>query len=81
MTSGRSYQFLRQPKIGALRYQITVCEIRIDIFERLGDLVCVYDLKTGKRRLSGGRIHEIADNVYSVYPRTRRALVIEVRVK
>ncbi|QDZ00129.1 hypothetical protein FQ775_06895 [Nitratireductor mangrovi] len=55
--------------------------IRIDIFERLGDLVCVYDLKTGKRRLSGGRIHEIADNVYSVYPRTRRILVIEVRVK
>lgn len=32
--------------------------IRIDVFERLGDIVCVYDLKTGRRGLSAPRIRK-----------------------
>lgn len=53
--------------------------IRIDVFERLGNLVCVYDLKTGKNKLSARRMQEIADNVFSVYPSTQQILVLEVR--
>jgi hypothetical protein len=53
--------------------------IRIDVFERLGDVVCVYDLKTGKRGLSPLRMREIGDNVFSLYPATQQILIMEIR--
>jgi hypothetical protein len=54
--------------------------IRVDVLENVGDgTVCVYDIKTGKTRLSPARSAEIATNVHSIYPGTQRILVIETR--
>lgn len=56
--------------------------IRIDVFEKRSDeLVCVYDLKTGKGGLTLARASEIVSNVFSAYPSTQRILIIEVRPK
>jgi hypothetical protein len=56
--------------------------IRIDVFEqRSEDLVCVYDLKTGKGRLTPERALEIVRNVFSAYPLTQRIVIAEVRPK
>lgn len=56
--------------------------IRIDVFEqRSEDLVCVYDLKTGKSRLTPARALEIVSNVFSAYPLTQRIVIVEVRPK
>lgn len=53
--------------------------IRIDVEEKTkhGD-VCVYDIKTGARGLSGPRMNEIAWRVYERHG-PRRIIVIEVR--
>ena len=52
--------------------------IRIDVFENVGDgTVCVYDIKTGESRLSLARMKEIANNAHSLYPGTKKLLVIE----
>jgi hypothetical protein len=54
--------------------------IRVDVLERRSDnVVCVYDLKTGRGRLTRGRAMEIVGTVASVYPLTRRILITEVR--
>ncbi len=54
--------------------------IRIDVFEQRSDeLVCVYDLKTGKGGLTVARGLEIVRNVFSAYPSTQRILIVEVR--
>ena len=56
--------------------------IRVDILENVGDgSVCVYDIKTGVSGLSLPRMQEIASNVHSFYPGTKRVLVIETRPK
>jgi hypothetical protein len=53
--------------------------IRIDVLDRVSDdMVCVYDLKTGRRPLSVPRIIEIARNVSEAYPKTRRFVVSEI---
>jgi hypothetical protein len=57
--------------------------IRVDILERAdGNVVCVYDIKTGQSRQSGltpARMLEIAKNVLSAYPDARHVIVTEVR--
>jgi hypothetical protein len=54
--------------------------IRIDVLERRSDdVVCVYDLKTGKSGLTVAREVEIVGTVASVYPLARRILITEVR--
>ena len=54
--------------------------IRVDVLERVDDrTVCVYDIKTGRRGLSIGRMNEIATNVNMRYPGTGRIVVIEAR--
>jgi hypothetical protein len=56
--------------------------IRIDVFENVGDgTVCVYDIKTGQTGLSLARMQEIANNAHSLYPGTKKLLVIEKRPK
>lgn len=53
---------------------------RIDVIENVGDgNVCVYDIKTGKSKLSAARMVEIASNVHSFYPGTKKIVVIETR--
>jgi hypothetical protein len=53
---------------------------RVDILEnpRTGT-VCVYDIKTGGRGLSGPRAIELASSVSFYYPGTQRIIVTEVR--
>jgi hypothetical protein len=57
--------------------------IRVDVLERAdGNVVCVYDIKTGQSRRSGltpARMLEIAKNVLSAYPDARHVIVTEVR--
>jgi hypothetical protein len=57
--------------------------IRVDVLERAdGNVVCVYDIKTGQSRRSGltpARMLEIARNVLSAYPDARHVIVTEVR--
>jgi hypothetical protein len=57
--------------------------IRIDILERPGgDVVCVYDLKTGQSKrnvLSRTRMLEIAKHVLGAYPDAKRIIITEVR--
>jgi hypothetical protein len=54
--------------------------IRIDVLENAGaGTVCVYDIKTGKRGLSRGRLTEIARSVYLHYPSAQRIVVTETR--
>jgi hypothetical protein len=54
--------------------------VRVDVIENVGDgTVCVYDIKTGKSKLSLLRMQEIADNVHSLFPGTKKVLLIEKR--
>jgi hypothetical protein len=55
--------------------------IRVDVLENntKEGSVCVYDIKTGERPLSGPRMVEIAKAVYSYYPNAKRFIVTEVR--
>jgi hypothetical protein len=54
--------------------------VRVDVLERVDtNTVCVYDIKTGRARLSRPRIDEIAFNVNRLYPGTSRLLIIETR--
>lgn len=54
--------------------------IRVDVLEkRSDDVVCVYDIKTGKSGLSRARVLEITFTVASIYPGARQILVTEVR--
>jgi hypothetical protein len=54
--------------------------IRVDVFENVGEgTVCVYDIKTGRSRLTPVRMGEISNNAHSLYPGTQRILVIETR--
>jgi hypothetical protein len=54
--------------------------IRVDVLERRSDdVVCAYDLKTGRSRMTRGRAIEIVGTVASVYPLARRILITEVR--
>jgi hypothetical protein len=57
--------------------------IRIDVLERTGgDVVCVYDLKTGQNRrnvLTRTRMLEIAKHVMGAYPDAKRIIITEVR--
>lgn len=56
--------------------------VRVDVLENVGDgTVCVYDIKTGTKGLSPGRMVEIATGVRSYYPGTRRIMVIETRTR
>ena len=53
--------------------------IRIDVFEKKGDLVCIYDIKTGgKSGLSPARMAELAASVVGKYGATK-FLVTEIR--
>lgn len=52
---------------------------RLDILERVSpDLVCVYDIKTGKAGLSMARVRKIAERVGGQFPRAS-FYIIEVR--
>jgi hypothetical protein len=42
-------------------------------------MACVYDIKTGKSRLTPGRITEIAANVYKAHGEALFFVVIEVK--
>lgn len=54
--------------------------IRIDVFERVGNgTVCIYDIKTGGKGLSMGRITEMTRRAYEIYEDTRRIIVMEAR--
>jgi hypothetical protein len=55
--------------------------VRIDVLENNPEtqMVCVYDIKTGKRGLYPARIAEIARAVYFRYPESRGFFVIEMR--
>jgi hypothetical protein len=57
--------------------------IRVDVLERAdGNVVCVYDIKTGQTRRSGltpARMLEITKNVLKAYPDARHVVVTEVR--
>lgn len=53
---------------------------RIDILERRSDgTICIYDLKTGKYRLTTRRILEIYLNVKAKFGDKGRVILIEVR--
>jgi hypothetical protein len=41
--------------------------------------ICIYDPKTGDRRLSLARMGELASNAAYLYPGTTRIVVIEVK--
>lgn len=54
--------------------------IRVDVYENPGTgTVCVYDIKTGLKPLTGPRMLEIASNIQYFYPGTRSIIVTEVR--
>jgi hypothetical protein len=55
--------------------------IRIDVFDKADDrdLVCVYDIKTGRRGLRPSRIDEIAENVTNAYGKKTRFIITEMR--
>jgi hypothetical protein len=54
--------------------------IRVDVYEKVSDdLVCVYDIKTGRRGLSYARIQEIAAAVAEKYGKEARFIIIEIR--
>jgi hypothetical protein len=55
--------------------------IRIDVFDNTAKdgTVCVYDIKTGERGLSGPRSAELVNAVLARWPETKRIIVIEVR--
>jgi hypothetical protein len=54
--------------------------IRVDVLEYTKQRsVCVYDIKTGERTLSGPRMSEIAKAVYNYYPNAKHFIVTEVR--
>ena len=54
--------------------------VRVDVLERVGDgTVCVYDIKTGKSRLTLPRMQEIAKNAHRLYTDTTRLIVIETK--
>jgi len=54
--------------------------VRIDVLENVGNgIVCVYDIKTGRARLSTARSAEIASEVHSRFELTQRIIVIETR--
>jgi len=54
--------------------------VRIDVLDNQGNgTVCVYDIKTGRRRLSVPRMTEIARSVNRHFPGTRRIIVAEMR--
>jgi hypothetical protein len=55
--------------------------IRIDVFDRTdnGKLVCVYDIKTGRRGLSEARIEEIKGKVVEAYGEATHFIITEMR--
>jgi hypothetical protein len=54
--------------------------IRVDVYEKVSDdLVCVYDIKTGRSGLSYKRIEEIAAAVAEKYGKEARFIIIEIR--
>jgi hypothetical protein len=54
--------------------------LRVDILElRPDDVVCFYDLKTGKAGLEDRRMEAIAESVHRVYPWASRFILIELR--
>ena len=56
--------------------------IRVDVLERAQEnVVCVYDIKTGKSGLSATRAAEIASRVAVIYTPASRIIVIETRPK
>lgn len=57
--------------------------VRIDVLERVDtQTVCVYDIKTGRARLSTTRSKEIAGEVFKAFGKAhQRIIVTEVRPK
>lgn len=54
--------------------------LRVDVLENVGGgTVCVFDIKTGRRKLSLGRSMELAQTVLKRYPKTARIVMMEVR--
>src|SRR5262245_41237651 len=54
--------------------------IRVDVYEKAeNQTICVYDIKTGDRRLDMPRMAEIATTVVREFPGTQRIIVTEIR--
>jgi hypothetical protein len=55
--------------------------IRVDVLENLPEIqmVCIYDIKTGKKALYGPRMKELAEAVRKYYSHAIGFIVIEVR--
>lgn len=54
--------------------------VRIDVFENIrSEIVCIYDIKTGKSGLSARRAAELAAKAFEGLPSARQIIVIETR--
>jgi hypothetical protein len=54
--------------------------VRIDVFENIRDeIVCIYDIKTGRSGLRRNRAAELAAKAYKGLPSARQIIVIETR--
>jgi hypothetical protein len=54
--------------------------VELDIYERVSkDLVCIYDIKAGKKGLFPGRMSELAESVARKYPEIKWFFVIQIR--
>ena len=54
--------------------------VRIDVFENIrSEIVCIYDIKTGKSGLSPRRAAELAAKAFKGLPSARQIIVIETR--
>lgn len=54
--------------------------IRVDVLERRSDdVVCVYDIKTGRSLLTRARYLEILGEVASAFPTAKRIIVVQVK--
>lgn len=54
--------------------------VRIDVFENIRkEIVCIYDIKTGKSGLNARRAAELAAKAFEGLPSARQIIVIETR--
>jgi len=54
--------------------------VRLDVFERRdNDTACIYDIKTGRQRLTYARMHYLMEKVRDAFEDVKRFIFIEVR--
>lgn len=54
--------------------------VNLDVYEQVGeDLVCIYDIKTGKSQLSPKRMSQLARSVAKKYPNVKNFFTIQIQ--